>query len=414
MSFNKSFLLISTNYFPEPTATGKYNGELIDWLIKKGHDCTVITTYPHYPFWKIQPPYKGRFFKKEIFSSANNGKLTVYRCPCYIPSVPSGANRLLMESTFLFSSIFIIARLLFKKKLDYVLAIAPPFHMALPALLYRFFKKAVVIFHIQDLQVDAAQGLGMLKNKSLFNVLYKIERVFLKKSNFVSSISDGMIRKIKFKIDRDVILFPNWVDTNQLHYIADKTLLKNKWGYSTNQFICLYSGGIGEKQGLDTIINAANLLKGNNKFKFVICGSGQYKSVLQQMAKEYNLQNVDFLPLQDKVVFNEFLNMADLHLIIQKSQAGDLALPSKLTSILAVGGITLVTANPQTTLYDLITKNDVGFICKPEDPQSLVDTLLNIYDDNIEGKRLNAISYAKKYIHIDNVINDFLLTIEKP
>ncbi|WP_183560829.1 WcaI family glycosyltransferase [Mucilaginibacter sp. SP1R1] len=411
MLVNKSFLLISTNYFPEPTATGKYNGELIDWLIKKGHNCTVITTYPHYPFWKVQSPYKGRFFKKETFSSANYGKLTVYRCPCYIPSVPSGANRLLMESTFLFSSLFIIARLLFKKKLDYILAIAPPFHMALPALLYRFFKKAIVIFHIQDLQVDAAQGLGMLNNKLLFNLLYKIERMFLKKADFVSSISDGMIRKIKLKINREVILFPNWVDTNQLYYIKDKTVLKNKWGYSDNQFICLYSGGIGEKQGLDTIINAANLLKHNNKFKFIICGSGQYKSTLQQMADGYNLQNVHFLPLQDKAVFNEFLNMADLHLIIQKSQAGDLALPSKLTSILATGGITLVTANPQTSLYDLITKYDVGYICKPENPQSLVDELLNISTENIEGKKLNAISYARKHIHIDNVIAEFLLKI---
>jgi hypothetical protein len=59
----KRLLLISYNFYPEPTGIGKYNGEMISWFVSKGYDCTVITSYPYYPYWKIQEPYyKKRFW----------------------------------------------------------------------------------------------------------------------------------------------------------------------------------------------------------------------------------------------------------------------------------------------------------------------------------------------------------------
>ena len=75
--------------------------------------------------------------------------------------------------------------------------------------------------------------------------------------------------------------------------------------------------------------------------KFIICGSGPYKKELQKMADSLNLNNVNFFPTQPFEKFNQFLNLADLHLIIQKASASDLVMPSKLTTILAVGGISL-------------------------------------------------------------------------
>ena len=113
---------------------------------------------------------------------------------------------------------------------------------------------------------------------------------------------------------------------------------KRRWGYQPDDIICLYSGAIGEKQGLESILNVAEKLTDRKRLKFVICGSGPYKDKLILEAKNRNLNNVNFLPVQDKEIFNEFLNMADLHLILQKANAGDLVMPSKLTTILATGG----------------------------------------------------------------------------
>jgi len=405
----KSFLLISTNYHPEPTATGKYNGELIEWLVKNGHDCTVISMYPHYPYWKVMLPYKNRWFKKETKRfSTESGLLTVYRCPAFIPRVPTGKNRLVQETSFYIAALFVVINLLFKKKIDYAIGVAPPFHTVILARFYRFFKGSKVIYHIQDLQVDTAQELGMLKNKMLFNVLYKLEKRQFQKAAFVSSISDGMIKKIKTKVDREVIFFPNWVDTTAFYPLPGREQLKRKWGYADDDIVCLYSGGIGEKQGLEVILHAAKILQENRKFKFIICGFGQYKETLEKLAAELQLDNLDFLPLQDKAVFNEFLNMGDLHMVIQKSKASELALPSKLTTILSVGGVSVVTAFSGTSLHSLVTDFNVGFACDPDNPAELAKTLQGIEGECLDEKRKNANAYAQNYINIQNVMMRFL------
>ena len=69
---SKRVLLIGGNFSPELTGIGKYNGEMIDMLASQGYDCTVITSYPYYPHWKVQEPYttSSGWFKRELKASA--------------------------------------------------------------------------------------------------------------------------------------------------------------------------------------------------------------------------------------------------------------------------------------------------------------------------------------------------------
>ena len=104
---NKRLLLISYNFSPEPTGIGKYNGEMIAWFVNQGYDCTVITSYPYYPHWKVQEPYYSKRFRYTTEHSQNNesgGKLKVIRCPQYVPQKPSGLKRILLEISFFFSA----------------------------------------------------------------------------------------------------------------------------------------------------------------------------------------------------------------------------------------------------------------------------------------------------------------------
>lgn len=266
-----------------------------------------------------------------------------------------------------------------------------------------------LLYHIQDLQIEAAQDLNMLSSQKLFEKIYKIEKNILDKADYISSISEGMINKIKAKTDKEVFLFPNWVDTSLFFPLPSRHLLKTKWGFQITDTVCLYSGAIGEKQGLESILNAAELLVDIPGIKFVIGGSGPYKEKLIQLAASKKLSNVQFLPVQDKGVFNEFLNMADLHLILQKATASDLVMPSKLTTILAVGGVSVVTSPQNTSLFDLINKYDVGFAIEPENDELLADTISNAANNvNIQKKAENARLYALKYLNIDNVMLEFV------
>lgn len=397
-------LVLGINCFPELTGIGKYSGEMINWLAAHNHYTTMVTSFPYYPYWEVQAPYKGIFYKKDI---SHGGNLIIYRCPMYVPKLPSGFKRMVHEVTFLISSFLVVFRLLFKKKYDVIFAIAPPFHIGFLALFYRFFKGGKIIYHIQDLQVDASKELKMLP-QSVFPLLFAVERFILNKVNSISTISEGMIKRVKAKVNRKVLFFPNWVDTINFSPLPRRDSLKKDWGFESNQKIILYSGSIGEKQGLDSLIRIAKKLETQQEIQFVICGTGPYKEKLIDMASENELTNIHFFPLQRDSVFNKFLNMADVHLVLQKGDASDLVMPSKLTTILSVGGLALVTAKPGTTLSKVVKDHDMGIVIEPENELLLAQTILSITQCDMTSSRVNARSYAERYLNKKNILAKIL------
>jgi colanic acid biosynthesis glycosyl transferase WcaI len=403
---NKKRILIHSLFFkPEMTGISKYSGEMADWLVDNGFDCTVITAFPFYPYWKIQEPYTNRWYRKE---TEGNGAMTIYRCPLYVPANPTGMKRIIHEGTFLFTSFFIFFKLLFSKKFDLIISVAPPFHLAFAAFFYRLFKGTKVIYHIQDLQVDMAREMNMIKSNGLLSLLEKLEKYVLKSADEVSTISEGMTLRIKKKVDRSILNFPNWANIEQYYPLDDRNELKKEWGFLPTDKIVLYSGSIGEKQGLDQIIRVAEKSRANTVIKYVICGTGGYKETLIGLAAASNLDNVLFLPLQSNESFNRFLNMADLHLIIQKKDAGDLVMPSKLTTMLAIGAVVLATANPNTSLYNVLHHHGVGIVVEPENNEALYEAILaNVDHDDLE-RRKHVRNYAISNISLDGIMKSFL------
>lgn len=406
----KRILLISYNYHPEPTGIGKYNGEMIGWFVNQGYDCTVITTYPYYPYWKVQEPYyKKRFWYSVEENTGGNskGKLKIIRCPLYVPEQPSGLKRILLDLSFQISALFPLIGLILRRKFDFIITVAPSFQQGLLGVIYKKIRGGKLIYHIQDMQIEAARDLNMIKSNALIKFLFGIEKYIFKQSAIVSSISDGMVEKIQQKAKKEVFLFPNWTDTRLFYPIKNRSEIKKEFGYKPTDKIVLYSGSIGEKQGLDAILHAANDLRGVNNLKFIICGSGPYKKELQKMAANLNLSNVDFLATQPFEKFNNFLNLADLHLIIQKASASDLVMPSKLTTILSVGGVPLITANEGSGLYTLVKEHNVGLIVEAENQNALNEGILKGVNEDLSYLNANARAYAEDYLSIENIMGSF-------
>jgi colanic acid biosynthesis glycosyl transferase WcaI len=98
--------------------------------------------------------------------------------------------------------------------------------------------------------------------------------------------------------------------------------------------------------------------------------------------------------------------MADVHLVIQKAKASDLVMPSKLTTILSVGGLALITANKESGLHALVKKYDMGILVEAESQTALnkgIEDALMPHDD----KRKNARHYAETYLDIDTIMANF-------
>jgi colanic acid biosynthesis glycosyl transferase WcaI len=403
---SKRILLIGGNFSPEPTGIGKYNGEMIQWLAQNGYECTVITTQPYYPQWKVEEPYTNKGYVKEFIETTGKS-ITVYRCPQYVPANPSGKKRLLQEFSFTCSSFIRLLGVLGKKKFDYVLTVVPPFQLGLHAFLYKKLRGAKFLYHVQDLQIEAARDLQMIKSKSLIKGLFGLERFVLQQADVVSSISKGMIKRIEAKTGKEVVFLPNWVDMNFFYPLSNRDELKIKAGFAADDILVLYSGAIGEKQGLEMILESAARLKDIKAVQFLVCGSGPYKEKLIEQANHRELHNVRFVPLQPFEQFNAFLNMADVHLVIQKKGASDLVMPSKLTTILAVGGVALGTAEKGSSLYEVVNENNMGVLVGPEDEEAFSNALLKIIGDDLSVIRNNARRYAEEHLAIDKVLGKY-------
>ena len=412
----KSFLLIGYNFYPEPTGIGKYSGEMAYWLAKNGHDCTVITAYPYYPYWKIQEPYyeKRYGYTSERKEFASGGSLTIHRCPMYVPAKPSGMKRMLLDFSFLTSSFFKLLQLATKKKIDTVFVVAPSFHFGLLGILYQKLKNAKFIYHIQDMQIEAARDLNMIKSEKAISFLFALEKYIFSNANIISSISTGMVRRIQEKANKPVALFPNWTDTNLFYPIDDRASLKIEFGFEPTDKIILYSGAIGEKQGLEAIMEVAKRHKSSPEIKFIICGSGPYKQTLQALANSLDLHNVVFFPLQPYDKFNRFLNTADIHLVIQKANASDLVMPSKITTILAVGGLAVITANKDSSLHSLVETFNMGILVQAEDQHALNEGIARAIGTNDNTIASNARAYAENHLAIDKIMEKFESTMLTP
>ncbi|MBK1833646.1 glycosyltransferase [Roseibacillus ishigakijimensis] len=226
-----------------------------------------------------------------------------------------------------------------------------------------------------------------------------------------SSISQVMMGKLAERgiPEEKISFFPNWVDIDFMSPGKPQRDFRQEWGMGEDDCFVLYSGNIGRKQGLEMVLEVAEgLAEGSGersgsevvvgeeevkdghwkraKFTFIIVGEGAAKEELMAEATRRGLANVHFHPLQPYEDLPDLLRSADVHLVIQKKGAADAVLPSKLTSILAVGGEAIITAESETELGRL-GQNYPGMVTviEPEEPEALQKALLAHRDQKAPG-----------------------------
>jgi len=372
---NLRVLVLGINYAPELTGIGKYTGEMARWLAEQGHDVRVITAPPYYPQWKVAPGYSPLRYCQE-----RNDNIRVWRCPLYVPSTLSGPKRLLHLASFAASSFPVMLRQIFWKP-NVVIGIEPPLFCAPTTWLTAKLAGARSWLHVQDFEVDAAFDVGVLSSYWLRRAAVGVESWLMRRFDCVSTISTSMVERLRVKgVDEEsATLFPNWADLDRVH--RDESAAEDfrlKHGIPATAFVALYSGNMGEKQGLEIVLDAAHCLRGERDVLFLLCGDGAARTRLEQQARMRELENVRFLALQSAEDVAGMLSAADLHLVIQKPGAADLVMPSKLTNIMAVGGFSLITATTETELGRLLKEHPfLGILCSPNDLESLVAATLS-------------------------------------
>lgn len=408
-------LVLGINFSPEPIGIGKYTGEFAGSLVREGFEVSVITAHPHYPWWRVRSGSRWRF------TMERSEGMTVIRCPLWVPSRPGGLGRILQEMSFFNASWLAVNWLLLRgARFDMVYTVVPSLATAwLGAWVKLFRRKALWIVHVMDLPLDAAVRLGLISNGWMSRWLARKERWILRRADRVSSLSEGMLRRIAEKgvADARRILFPNWVD---LGVFCPGPTDENRLyalGLPTHGRMLLYSGAIGEKQCLEILPEVAARLQGSLADVYiVIAGEGPYRQRLESLVRESGVSNIHFISIQLEPVFLALLRKAWLHLVLQRDTESELFLPSKLGPIMAVGGCALVTASPASSLGVVLRNHGIGVALHPATANDLYGCILEMdrKPELVRERGTRAHDYAARHLEREGVIRRYLRTLGLP
>ncbi|HYQ73036.1 MAG TPA: glycosyltransferase WbuB [Gammaproteobacteria bacterium] len=377
------FLIIGINYHPELIGIGKYTGEMAEWLAQQGHEVRVVTAPPYYPDWMVHKGYSAwRYICEETAG------IRVFRCPVWVPCRPSGFKRILHLLSFGVSSIFPTLWFGIVWRPDWVLSIEPPLVCAPAVLLAGKMGGSRSWLHVQDFEVDAAFELGILSSKRLRRWVLAAESWLMQRFARVSTISERMLERLATKgvPDSRRVLFQNWVELDRVRPLDGASPLRAEWGLGVADIVVLYSGNMGEKQGLDILLEVARKLRDKSRIVFVLCGEGAVRSRLMKQAE--GAPNIRFKPLQPPDQLNDLLNLADIHILPQRANAADLVLPSKLTNMLASGRPVVATAHSGTQVAELV--KDCGIVVPPGEASALADAVVSLAESEERRQELGS------------------------
>lgn len=381
-------LILGLNYAPEEIGIGRYTTGLAEGLAGKGWQVSVIAGQPYYPRWRR---YAGA---ARGWTIATENGVRVTRCPHYIPGRPTAAKRILHLASFALAALpvalcWAIGRE--TKRPGIVLCIVPALFAAPVAWVASRLRGAKLAIHIQDFEIEAAFASGVIANGSLAGLLRKLalrlERILLRRADQVSTISPQMGASLIAKGAPPELVkeLRNWADNAISPDPSRGHSYRRQWELDDRK-IALYSGNLANKQGLEILAEAAELLKDRADILILVCGEGAGRPKLEALATA--CPNLLIKDLQPSSRMQELLGLAEVHLLPQLADAADLVLPSKLVNMLASGRPVIATALPGTGLHDEV--EDCGLCVPPGDAAAMAKSVIRLIDDSVYSAELGA------------------------
>lgn len=363
MAKPKRILLITQWFDPEPTFKGLAFARA---LLKQGFEVEVLTGFPNYPGGKVYAGYKIKWLQREQIEGVH-----ITRVPLYPNHSQSPIKRVLNYVSFAVS--VVIYGLFMAKRADVIYAYHPPLTVGVAASLIRWLRRTPLVYDIQDMWPDTLRATGMLGNERALAVVARACDWVYRRVDQIVVLSPGFKRLLmergvpETKID----VIYNWAD--ELALMSPTGCLPKDWP-GADRFRIIFAGNMGKAQALDTVLEAASILKNRgSRVSFVLLGGGVEVTRLNAKAKDLSLENVVFLPPVPMAEVGVILAAADALLVhLRKDPLFQITIPSKTQAFMAMGKPVLMAVGGDAA--ELISQSNGGILCDPENAQALAES----------------------------------------
>lgn len=353
-------LFLNRSFWPDVEATGQFLTELCEDLSGLGHEITFVAG----------PSYHITNRRRFPWRSETYGAVSIVRTwGTRLPKRRLAARLTNLGTYYLLGA---LAALKSYKPDIVVAATDPPLLGVLGAWLKRLWKCRFV-YNVRDLYPDIAYANGGLKNPQLLKLLNVSNAVAYRDADRIILVGHDMAGRVVRKgvPPEKLTVVPDWVDCAQIQPLSG-SIFRQRLG---QKFVVMYSGNLGLSQRLETVLEAARVLRDDARIVFILVGEGAQKAQLQSRARQMDLPNVLFQPYRPKELLAESLSSADLHLIPLAAGTSGCLVPSKVYGILAAGRPFIAMMDKEAEVAALARDNRVGRVVAPGDSRGLASVV---------------------------------------
>lgn len=380
-------LLLTLVFPPDGVSTARLLGDLVADFCSSGIEVTVVTTAPHYnrdPEAEERQP-RIRHWPFLLSRSEYRG------APVFHTYMPRKGKRVLprLLAWAGFHAISSFAGWLAVPRPDVVLAVSPPLTIGLGAWTLARYHGVPFIYNAQELYPDLAVTMGLLRNPQLIAALLKLESFVYRRAAVISVIGAAMAARLRQKgvPEAKIRIIPNFVDVEAIAPGERRNEFSRKHGLD-EKLVVSYAGNLGLAQGLEVVIEAARLLRGEPRVRFLVVGDGVMRDSLATMAEKSSLDNCIFLPYQPQSKVLEIYAASDLCLVPQAAATASQAVPSKAYQIMAAGRPVVAITEPTSDLAALIAAANCGEVVSPGSVGPLTSLLTDALTNRSGWRRM--------------------------
>ena len=389
-------LVVCQHFYPENFRINDICFE----LVKKGNDVTVLTGLPNYPKGKVLKDYKWHKNRKQVINGVK-----IKRCSL----VGRGKSTPKMMINYMWFAIFGSIKAFFMKKdfdVVYVYQLSP-ITMTWPAIVVKKMKKIPLIIHVLDQWPVSITTGGISKNSLVYKILTKLSKKAYNKADKITcsskSFKNYFVNELKLSEEKEFIYMPSYAES----------LYDNCKITKNDKFDLIFAGNIGPAQSVETIIEAANLLKDEKNIVFHIIGDGLSRIDCEALAQKYRLENVIFYGYHSVDEMRKYYELADAFLITMvDNEVVNSTLPAKVQSYMLAGKPIIGAISGE--VKNIIEEANCGLCCDSLDYKQFANLIKEAYKSNNKQKwSKNSYQYYKDNFEKENCINELISLFEK-
>ncbi len=403
---SKVKILVVTQYFwPENFRIN----DLVKRLVEKGHEVTVLTGFPNYPYGRLFSNYKRtQPFLRESFQGAK-----IIRVWFYLNHSLSILKRLLNYGSFALSAT-LLGPFLCGRKFDRIFVFQPgPYSVAIPSLLFKFLSRSPATIWVQDIWPDALRDSEVVKQKWLLNLVEKLAGFLYRRFDKLLVSSPEFEKPLmRMGVEKSRIEFlPQWPEDLYQKKEADSILLEKE--NMKDFFNVVFAGNLGPAQNPELIIEVADQLKTFSDIHFVILGDGVSLESLRQEIKRRGLTNVDLKGRKPLEMMPQYFALADILLVqLKKAPIYRMTIPGKLQSYLACGRP--IIAGLEGAGAEIIRQSGAGLVVEPGNVKALKEAILFLHSCSKETREemgQKGLEFFKENFNPSKIMNQLEVSL---